>query len=206
MREATGRAVVRGATAADAAAVADVTLAAYGALPWSPSAAYVQRLGDGSARVAAGDVLVAEIDGTVVGTTTVVMAGDDRFEHPPRHGDGGFRMLAVAPTAQGRGVGRALADACLDRLRAAGARRVLITTMEQMAAARVMYTSMGFVRRGDLDVRYPGGRGLVMALDLVAVEPGTFAPAGPVPDEAPWYEDAPHRQHGSSTRPDPGCA
>jgi ribosomal protein S18 acetylase RimI-like enzyme len=61
------------------------------------------------------------------------------------------RALAVAPQAQGQGVGRALMLAVIDRTRAAGTRRLLLSTQPTMKAAQALYLSLGFTRLPDLD-------------------------------------------------------
>ena len=61
------------------------------------------------------------------------------------------RALAVAPQAQGRGVGRALMLAVIDRARVAGARRLLLSTQPTMEAAQALYLSLGFARLPELD-------------------------------------------------------
>ena len=141
-------------------------------------------------------VLVALDGGEVVGSVTVVSACSEHFEHSG-HGDDGFRMLAVAPTAQGRGVGRALLDAVLEHARSRGWRRLTITTMAWMQRAHRMYERAGFVRRPDRDVRFDSGIGVCYALDLVDDAAAHFPPPGPVPDEPPAFEP---RQDGP-----PGC-
>jgi GNAT superfamily N-acetyltransferase len=65
----------------------------------------------------------------------------------------GFRFLAVAPEARGRGVGRALMEACIDRARAAGHRQMVIHTTDAMKTAWAMYERRGFRRSEDLDFR-----------------------------------------------------
>jgi GNAT superfamily N-acetyltransferase len=55
-------------------------------------------------------------------------------------------MLAVTPVAQGRGVGRALVEAVLDRARAEGRGGIAIYTRPSMRAAHRLYGSMGFER------------------------------------------------------------
>lgn len=187
---------VRPVTGADHAAVGRLTVAAYDAVG-RVSDDYRDALRDVAGRQDPDtSVLVAVDDGQVVGSVTVVSACSVHFEHGD-HGDGGFRMLAVDPAAQGRGVGRALLDAALDHARRKGWRRLAITTMEWMSGAHRMYEAAGFVRRPDLDVRFASGVGICYALDLTEDADEHFPPAGPVPDEPPVF--VPHED-----RP-PGC-
>ncbi len=175
----------------ETAAVGRLTLAAYDASGRVMDGPYRRWLGDPSLREGKADAVLVAVDpdGAVLGTVTFVVAGDEEFEHSPAHGDCGFRMLAVSPEAWGRGVGAALIDACIDRARDHGCRRLLITSMEWMTRAHGMYARRGFVRRPDLDVRYPAGVGYAYAFDLGTDVGGHFAAPGPAPDEPPWYED-----------------
>jgi GNAT superfamily N-acetyltransferase len=141
-------------------------------------------------------VLVATVpdasDGDrVVGTVTYVEPDDPEWEdRPQRHGDAGFRVLAVDPTYEGRGVGSALVDACFDLARETGAHRMLITSMSWMDRAHALYVGRyGFVRRPDLDVRFPSGTGVILARDLTDEAADRFPPPGPTPPTPPWYED-----------------
>ncbi len=135
--------------------------------------------------------LVAVDDGDrVLGVVAFALAGTPLHEPVvPPMGDASFRFLAVAVDARGRGVGQALVRACLDRARDAGARRVAIFTMDFMGAAQHLYAGLGFRRRPDLDVEFPGGAGLALTHDLAADAAAHFAPPGPVPSSRPWYED-----------------
>jgi GNAT superfamily N-acetyltransferase len=140
-------------------------------------------------------------DDRPVGCIAFVLPGDDEFEGmTPAPGDAGFRFLAVAPEAQGTGVGGALVDAVVERARVLGCRRIAIHTMAFMTAAHGLYASRGFEHRRDLDVVFPGGLGHGMTLDLTDDAAAHFPPPGPVPDEAPWFEDA-WRFHGSEDAP-----
>lgn len=173
----------------DHAAVGRVTVAAYDDVG-RVSDEYRESLTDVAGRVdPETTVLVAVEEDRVLGSVTVVSACSEHFEHG-EHGDGGFRMLAVAPEAQGRGVGRALLEAVLAHARTRGWRRLVITTMEWMHGAHQMYESAGFVRRPDLDVRFPSGIGICYALDLVDDAPEHFPQPGPVPDEPPLFQPA----------------
>ncbi|MEW6322975.1 MAG: N-acetyltransferase, partial [Acidobacteriota bacterium] len=53
-------------------------------------------------------------------------------------------QLAVAPAAQGRGVGRQLLDAVLDQLQVLGYERVTLMVSEDNAPARSLYAAAGF--------------------------------------------------------------
>ena len=138
------------------------------------------------------EALVA-IDGDdrPIGCVGFVLPGDEEFEGiDPPAGDAGFRFLAVAPDAQGSGAGAALVDAVIDLARAHGCRRIAIHTMAFMTGAHRLYAAKGFVHRHDLDVVFPAGLGYAMTRDLAPDASEHFAPPGPVPDEAPWFEDA----------------
>lgn len=166
--------------------VAALTLAAYDGVG-AVTSTYRESLADVAGRVADGAIVLVAVDGDeVLGSVTLVDAVSPHFEHG-RHGDGGFRMLAVAPGAQGRGIGRRLLDAALDHARAAGWGRLAITTMEWMPTAHALYESVGFVRRPDLDVRFGSGVGHCYVLELVADAASRFPAPGPVPAEPPLF-------------------
>ena len=184
------RVVIRPLRAGDQDRVGALTLAGYdryGRIE-GPYRAYLadpgRRVDDCTA------VLVAELDGEVVGTVSFVLPGDAGWEgRAEPEGDAGFRVLAVAPEAEGHGVGRQLVTACLDLARQHGRRRIVIVTMSWMDRAQRMYIQLGFRRRPDLDVRFPGGLGYVLTFDLTPDAAAGFPPPGPVPDPIPWYED-----------------
>jgi len=60
--------------------------------------------------------------------------------------DGGYEVakMAVDESAQGRGVGRALLQRCIDQARALAAPRLYIETNSSLAAAVGLYRAMGF--------------------------------------------------------------
>ena len=60
-------------------------------------------------------------------------------------------MLAVAPSARGRGVARALVEHCFTRARELGLEDMVICSMSRMTAAHRLYDAMGFVREPALD-------------------------------------------------------
>ncbi len=188
---------IRSATAADHAAIAEILARGYDGFDRTTDYfAYVtapERWVPDATRV-----LVA-VDGEDVPTGVVAfaLAGTPLHEPVvPPMGDASFRFLAVLPEARGRGVGRDLVAACIDAARSAGCRRVAIFTMDFMAAAQRLYPRMGFVRRPDRDVLFPGGVGQALVLDLVDDAGDHFAPPGEVPADPPWYEQV-------FARPDP---
>ncbi|MDP9023351.1 MAG: GNAT family N-acetyltransferase [Actinomycetota bacterium] len=135
-------------------------------------------------------VFVAERDGRVVGVVAFTLPGDREFETMLLPvADCGFRFLAVDPTAQRAGAGRALVRACLDAAGEHGCRRMVIHSMWFMTAAHRLYERLGFVRRPDLDVRFPSGVGYAFQRDVAPDADQHFPPPDAVPDEPPWYED-----------------
>ncbi|MGN6612744.1 MAG: GNAT family N-acetyltransferase [Angustibacter sp.] len=145
---------VRPAVAAEFAAVGELTARAYlvdGLVPdGSDYDATLRRADD---RAAHSELLVAvEDDGTLLGTVSYVRAGS-LYAEVSREGEAEFRMLAVDRAARGRGVGRVLAQACIDRARADGVGAVVISTATNMAPAHALYHSLGFVRLPERDWR-----------------------------------------------------
>jgi ribosomal protein S18 acetylase RimI-like enzyme len=61
-----------------------------------------------------------------------------------------IRMLVVRPSQRGRGIGKALMNACIDAARADGARCVGLHTSPIMEVALPMYLRMGFIKDADL--------------------------------------------------------
>jgi GNAT superfamily N-acetyltransferase len=174
----------------DAPVVGALTLAAYDAYG-TIGGPYREFLADPSRRLdGATEVYVAELDGEVVGTVTYVVPGDREWEgRPEPEGDAAFRVLAVRPDVEGRGVARRLVETCVERARAEGRHRLAITSMAWMDRAHRLYERLGFDPRPDLAVRFPSGDGVAFTKDLTAEAARRFPPAGPVPDELPWFED-----------------
>ncbi len=107
---------------------------------------YVEVLRDVAGRARAADILVAvDPAGVVHGAVTLAHGGRDYAEQAVA-GEAVVRMLVVAPGARGSGVGTALMRSCLDRARAAGCTRVLLSTQAGMRAAHHVYGRLGFRR------------------------------------------------------------
>jgi ribosomal protein S18 acetylase RimI-like enzyme len=90
-----------------------------------------------------GVILVAVAEDRVVGTAALLRHGRE-FE---------VAKMAVADGWRGRGVGKALMLALIDRFRAIGGDRLFLETNAGLAPALRLYESTGFVRIGE---RRPG--------------------------------------------------
>ncbi|NBH02620.1 GNAT family N-acetyltransferase [Amycolatopsis sp. SID8362] len=136
------------------AAAGEVTVRAYdvdGHL--AGDVGYDAVLRDVARRAEQAEVLVA-VDGAgeVLGTVTVVLPGSG-FAEISRPGELEFRMLAVAPSARGRGIGEALTKAVLDRARTLGIPKVVLSSVEDMRSAHRLYERLGFARLPERDWR-----------------------------------------------------
>jgi ribosomal protein S18 acetylase RimI-like enzyme len=131
------------------------------------SEGYASELADVAGRAQRSELLVVrDADGRIVGSVACVLGGDFA-EVTESDDEAGFRMLVVDPAVQGRGIGELLVTTCLDRTRAAGKRRVVISTGTRMTAAQRLYERLGFTRLPGRDwTPVPGIDLLVYARDL----------------------------------------
>ncbi len=98
-------------------------------------------------------------DGSIVGA--VIYFGDMQY-----YGSGGtatfeknacgFRLLAVDPAFRGRGIGKKLSLACIEKARKSQRAQLIIHTTEAMQTAWKMYEKLGFKRSEDLDFKQGG--------------------------------------------------
>ena len=86
-----------------------------------------------------GAILLAVEGGDVVGTCAILPSPYSSSPHV-------FEMvkLAVTVSAQGRGIGRALTIAVIERARALGATTIELVTAGRLTAALRLYESLGF--------------------------------------------------------------
>jgi ribosomal protein S18 acetylase RimI-like enzyme len=135
---------------ADFAAIADLTVGVYRRERLT-SEEYAAELADVAGRADHAELLVVrDGDGTVVGSVALVL--DGAFgEITASDDEAAFRMLAVDPAVRGRGVGELLVRTCLDRARAAGKRRMVLSTGPRMTAAHRLYQRLGFRRLPERD-------------------------------------------------------
>jgi ribosomal protein S18 acetylase RimI-like enzyme len=142
--------IVRTALPAELTEIGDIRVAAYQADGYLPATSgYVstlRRLGTAGD----GDILVAVDDGRLVGTVMLqhwphagqVVRGPDEAE---------IRALAVAPGGRGKGAGRALVQAVIDRAAGDGIRHLVLCTMGAMRTAHHLYEQAGFSRLPERD-------------------------------------------------------
>jgi [ribosomal protein S18]-alanine N-acetyltransferase len=102
--------------------------------------------------------VVAEDEGALVGYAGLAVVGHQAD----------VQTIAVAPTAQGQGLGRLLLDALLDEVRRRDATEVLLEVRDDNEAAQALYRRAGFERIGVRRGYYqPGGTdALVLRLRL----------------------------------------
>lgn len=159
---------VRPATEDDYAAAGEICVAAYlddGQLDGDHGYGAVLR--DVGKRAENAEIMVAVDDaGDLVGCVTFALAGSE-YAELSGPGEAEFRMLAVDPSAQGRGVGKALARACVDRAGQLGLSALVICARDFNDRALSMYQRLGFRRMPELDWNpYPGINLLALRLDL----------------------------------------
>jgi ribosomal protein S18 acetylase RimI-like enzyme len=157
--------LIRDARLDDLAVVGVLTRTAY-AVADLGSEEYLAHVEDAVGRAAASTVLVAELDSTLVGTVTLAASGTP-FADIARPGEYEFRMLAVAPSATGSGIGSALVAACEQRAAAEGAERLVCSVEDKNAPALRLYARLRYVREPERDwVPEPGVFLLVLAREL----------------------------------------
>lgn len=147
--------LVRPARKEEADRIGEIVRAAWAELrdgiPPVVFAAYVEESADVAARWDEAEVLVAEHGGQLAGTIThYADAGREGLGFPS--GWAGFRTLAVDPARRGRGIGRRLLGASIDKACAEGAPTLAIHTSAVMKAACRLYEEAGFRRAPGYDV------------------------------------------------------
>jgi ribosomal protein S18 acetylase RimI-like enzyme len=106
-----------------------------------------------------GEILAAVDGERLLGTVTLVIwpHGGEVLHNP---GEGEIRALAVASAARGRGIGRALLAAVMQRATAREVRELLLLTQPEMRVAQHLYAEAGFRRLPGRDYEYAPGHHL----------------------------------------------
>ena len=143
---------VRLALPDDVAPAAAVLVAAYRDRGFLDDAedGYEAYLANTGSRAREAELYVALVDGIVVGTVAFCPNGSPWGEIA-EPGEGEFRMLGVASSAGGAGVGRLLVERCLSRSRELGYHAVVLSSLQTMTAAHRLYERFGFVRCPERD-------------------------------------------------------
>jgi GNAT superfamily N-acetyltransferase len=152
------RPAIRPATALDIDALRSVIARANedhrGAVRDGLFEAYLASALDVAGRLEAGEVLVAEVDGRIVGTITYYAdANDEGMPSRFPSNTAGIRATAVDPSARGQGIGRELVDVCIQRAAAASLSSIALHTAVFMVAAVAVYEKAGFRRAPEYDYR-----------------------------------------------------
>ncbi|HET8988143.1 MAG TPA: GNAT family N-acetyltransferase, partial [Humibacillus sp.] len=130
---------IRSASPGDYDQLGELTASAYlddGLLDFGADDPYLEVLRDVAERAAHGEVLVAVDDhDRVLGGVTFV-PGPGPFANLADDDEAEFRTLAVARAGRGGGIGAALVQECVDRARALGRRRLVLSTQPMMYAAQ----------------------------------------------------------------------
>ena len=108
------------------------------------------------------EFVVAELDGRVVGCVALRPAADGVYE---------LSKMAVDPALRGRGVGRRVITAAVERARSLGATSLFLGSSTRLAPAVHLYESVGFthVPREEIDMPYERANVfMVLRLDRAA--------------------------------------
>ncbi|QNP65230.1 GNAT family N-acetyltransferase [Streptomyces genisteinicus] len=148
----------------------ELTAQAYlrgGLLDFGAQDPYLEVLRDVAGRAAHTEVYVAvDGGGALLGGVAFVPAPGP-YADIAGPGEAEFRTLAVAEEARGRGAGEALVRVCVDRARALGRARLVLSTQSSMHTAHRIYGRLGFVRTPGRDWSpIPSAPLLTYALEL----------------------------------------
>jgi ribosomal protein S18 acetylase RimI-like enzyme len=148
--------LIRNASEADYPAVNRLCVEAYREFAPEVGAANWQLMRESLSRAAdlsgVGELLLAAEADELLGVVVYVPPGNsDGITIPAEWAT--IRMLAVSPESRGRGIGKALTQACINRARRDGAQAIGLTTGAMMRIALPMYERMGFYKEAELGTR-----------------------------------------------------
>lgn len=138
---------IRQARADDDAALLEIDFATWTrAVSPAPAPTRESRTSFFDDRTARENYLVAEVDGRISGYVLL----HQNIPLPSHQHVLGINGLAVAPSAQGRGIGRALVEAAVAEASRRGAVKVTLRVLGENTGARQLYERCGFVVEGVL--------------------------------------------------------
>jgi ribosomal protein S18 acetylase RimI-like enzyme len=147
--------IIREARPDERAAVGELRVAAYRALGLLPDgseyAQTLRRLGFDGDRGGCTVLVAADDAGDQILGTVMLEAFEPGSELAKDDTEADVRAFAVAPHAQGQGVGRELLLALIEHADKRGVRRLRLCTQPAMRAAQHLYVTTGFSRTPDLD-------------------------------------------------------
>ena len=109
----------------------------------------------------------AAISALLVKPGTFALAHEDGFVLARAVADEAeILTLAVHPYKRGKGLGRALLQATISKVRSMGAKSVFLEVGVENPAARALYARLGFTKVGARKGYYNGGDALVLRLPL----------------------------------------
>lgn len=152
---------VRRAAAAEYGPLGDLTVEVYRALRPGRESAYDTVLRDVSGHARDGDIVVAVGGARLLGGVTFVGDPTSPLAQVDDPEAATFRFLAVRPSAEGQGVGRALVQWCLAQATALRRPRIVIHSTPAMTRAHRLYGRLGFVRAPQHDRTTPRGTHLL---------------------------------------------
>jgi len=134
----------------------EITVRSYRALYGGESLGpYEDELRDVRSRSRDSEVYVAEdTHGQLMGGVTFVPSPESAMSEFDDPDAAGIRMLAVDPTFQAQGAGRALVQQCIYRARAHGRSKVILHSTPLMSVAHSLYRQLGFTATPDLDLYF----------------------------------------------------
>jgi ribosomal protein S18 acetylase RimI-like enzyme len=165
---------IRDARPEELESVGELRVAAYLAAGFlSPDSAYAARLralgahGDGEVLVAVREDPEGSSRDEIVGTVMIRRWPGGQLMRAPDEAE--VRALAVAPDSRGRGIGRKLVSAVVERARVSGLRHLVLASQPDMVIAHHLYGEAGFGRLPERDFSpMPGVTLLAFGLRLDA--------------------------------------
>lgn len=148
--------------------VGDVTARGYGDSHSTGTDSYTRVLRNVADRAQSCDIVVATLDGVIVGAAAYPHKGGPYEDIAHAAHEGEFRMLTTVPEARGHSLGARLTQECLRRMRRDGRTRCVISVGRSNPIAERIYQGLGFERDPSRDWVAPDGFELnCWMLDLV---------------------------------------